>query len=102
MKRRVQVEHGAVLRRAAEVQRVFGEKPFVDGALFWMLDRVGGAVGERFPDGGSQQECDLPSHMAGDGVLRGQDYFGDVRNGRHGKTFGLESLFDLSEKSVEQ
>ena len=38
MKRRVQVERGVILRRAAQVQRVFADQPFADRTLLRMLD----------------------------------------------------------------
>ena len=84
MKRLMEFKHGAVLRGAAQVQGVFREQPFADGTLLGMLDGVGGSGAKRLTQPGSQQQRDLPTHVGGDGVGRGDDRLGNVRNGRHG------------------
>ena len=47
MKRRVQFERGVILRRAAQVQRMFTDQPFADGTLLGMLEGADGARTQR-------------------------------------------------------
>jgi hypothetical protein len=79
---------------------VFTEQPFADRALLWMLDGLLSAGAERLTYLDCQQQGDLPSHMAGDGVVRSQDRLGNVGNEGHLKMQGWSSL-GLSEKFGE-
>lgn len=82
------VEYGEVSLRVAEMQRVFAEEPFADRTLLRISDGMLGAVAERLAHPDCQHQSDLPSHMAGDGVVRRQYLLRDVGNGRHSGMLG--------------